>query len=232
MPCESALRSSGRDGEARSPQWDCHCTALSLPVTLFSMIDDRLHRQLGFIMEIDRLKGILRQTLLTGSRRQENDAEHSWHMAMMAVLLSEYANEPVDVLRVVKMILVHDIVEIDAGDTYCYDAAAAVGKADRERKAADRIFNLLPSDQAAEMRGLWDEFETRSTPESRFANALDRLQPVMLNYFTDGVAWRSHDVSREAVLKRNSPIGDGAAKLWEYAKALIDDAVRKGYLRG
>ena len=196
------------------------------------MIDDRLHRQLGFILEIDRLKGILRQTLLTGSRRQENDAEHSWHMAMMAVLLSEYANEPVDVLRVVKMILVHDIVEIDAGDTYCYDAVAAVGKEEREKKAADRIFNLLPPDQAGKMRGLWDEFEARRTPESRFANALDRLQPVMLNYFTDGVAWRSHDVSRDAVLKRNSPIGDGASKLWEYAKALIDDAVRKGYLRG
>jgi putative hydrolase of HD superfamily len=193
------------------------------------MSEDRLAKQVQFILEVDRLKNVLRQTPLRGGR-QENSAEHSWHMALLAVVLAEYANEPVDVLRVVKMILVHDVVEVDAGDTYCYDVQANVGKEERERRAAERIFGLLPEDQAKELRGLWDEFEQRQTPESRFANAMDRVQPVMLNYLSGGKAWLEHGVSVGQVMQRNSPIEMGSKRLWEYIRGLIEDATEKGYL--
>lgn len=195
------------------------------------MGSERLARQLDFILEIDRLKGVLRQTWLTDRSRQENSAEHSWHLAVMAVLLAEHANAPVDVARVVKMLLVHDIIEVDAGDTFAYDDNAHLDKAEREQRAADRLFNLLPADQAAAVRALWDEFEGQATPDARFANALDRLQPMLLNYQTQGAAWRKHGVTTDLVLSRNQHMAAGSQALWDYASAMIADAVARGYLK-
>jgi putative hydrolase of HD superfamily len=190
-----------------------------------------LARQIQFVVEIDKLKGVLRQTWLMDGSRRENDAEHSWHLALMAVLLAEYAAEPnLDLLRVVKMLLVHDLVEIDAGDTFVYDKAGARDKAAREQKAAQRIFNILPPDQAGALRGLWDEFEARQTPEARFAAALDRLQPILHNYHTQGKAWRAHGITSEEVIAHNRHMAEGAPRLWQYARDLIRDAVEKGYL--
>jgi putative hydrolase of HD superfamily len=193
---------------------------------------ERLSRQIAFILEIDRLKHVLRRSLTgsPGERRRENSAEHSWHLALMAVLLAEHANGAIDVSRVVKMVLVHDLVEIDAGDSYCYDDRAALDKEAREQCAAERIFALLPEDQALEMRGLWDDFEARQTPEAKFANAIDRLQPVMLNHYSQGQAWRENGVTRDRVIARNRPIEEGSAGLWAFARGLIEDAVKKGYL--
>jgi putative hydrolase of HD superfamily len=192
--------------------------------------DDRLGRQLRFVVELDRLKGVLRRTLLTDRSRRENSAEHSWHLAMLAVMLVEHAREPVDILRVLKMVLVHDVVEIDAGDTYCYDPAANQGKAEREERAAERLFGLLPADQADELGALWREFELRATPESRFAAALDRLQPLLNNYLTEGTTWREHGVGLEQVVARNAPMADGAPGLWRLAESFLADAVDRGYL--
>lgn len=196
------------------------------------MTDTRLDQQLAFVIEIDRLKTIYRQTVLIADpSRYENDAEHSWHLAIMAALLLEHAAKPgLDLLRVIKMVLAHDIVEIDAGDTFCYDDEAHHDKAEREQKAADRIFALLPENQAREMRALWEEFEARETPEARYAAALDRLQPLLHNYNTQGAAWKKHHVRMEQVLSRNAHMRDGAPELWAYAEALIRDAVDKGYL--
>ena len=193
---------------------------------------DRLAEQLRFALEIDKLKHVLRRTSTAAGdqRRRENTAEHSWHFALMVFLLAEYANAPIDLLKTVKMALVHDIVEVDAGDTYCYDAAANLDKADRERCAAERIFGLLPADQAKELRDLWEEFEARQTPESKFANAIDRLQPVLLNYHAQGESWRENGITKAKVLARNEPIGEGSVALWDYAKKLLDAAVREGYL--
>jgi putative hydrolase of HD superfamily len=184
---------------------------------------DRLSRQLDFIAELDKLKRILRQTLVIGGSRQENSAEHSWHLAVMAVLLSEHAREAVDVQRVVKMLLIHDVVEIDAGDTFCYDAAASIGKEERERRAAERLFGLLPEEQAKELRDLWEEFEARGTAEAQFANALDRLQGLLQNYHNNGGTWRLHQVSREQVLKRMEPIRDASPELWTYVLQVIEE---------
>ena len=194
------------------------------------MASDRLTRQIQFILEVDKLKSILRRSYLLNQQRHENSAEHSWHLAMMAILLHEYANEMVDLLHVVKMVLVHDLVEIDAGDTYCYDDAANADKAERERQAADRIFAILPDEQGKEICDLWEEFEERSTPEAKFANALDRMMPMMHNYYTKGKAWREHNVGSDKVLGRNSVMKDGSEKLWEFTQSLIKDAVEKGYL--
>jgi len=190
----------------------------------------RLKRQLAFIVEIDKLKSVFRQTLLTDGSRYENDAEHSWHIAVMAILLSEYAADKVDAHRVVKMLLVHDMVEVYAGDTFCYDEKAALDKDEREQKGAERLFALLPPDQAGEFTALWDEFEKRGTPEARFAAALDRLQPLLHNYHTHGAAWQKHGVTSDKVLVRNRHIGEGAPALWVYAEGLIREAVNKGYL--
>lgn len=194
------------------------------------MTHDRLHRQIQFILEIDKLKSILRQSYLLNKERHENSAEHSWHLAMMAIVLQEYSNQEVDLLHVLKMLLVHDVVEIDAGDTYCYDEQANSDKAEREQKAANRIFALLPPDQERELRSLWEEFEARRTPEAKFANALDRLMPMMHNYYTRGKSWRENNVGSDSVLERNAVMREGAEKLWEFAQSLIDDAVEKGYL--
>ena len=196
------------------------------------MSEDRLSQQLRFILEMDELKHVLRQTLLPGDQRRENDAEHSWHLALMAVILQEHAAVEVDITRVLTMHLIHDLVEIHAGDTFAYDEAGHEDKEERERAAADRIFVLLPDDQGQEMRALWDEFEERVTPESRYAAALDRLQPLLLNYHTDGAAWVKHGIRHEQVVKRNAHIAEGAPALWEFARRLIDDALKEGKLAG
>ncbi|MGD8368237.1 MAG: HD domain-containing protein [Desulfobacterales bacterium] len=193
--------------------------------------DERLDRQLAFVLEIDRLKQVRRQTLLTDRSRQENAAEHSWHMAVMAILLAENARqEDLDLLRVLQMLVIHDIVEIDAGDTFCYDDEGRRDQRQREEAAADRIFGLLPEDQGAHIRALWEEFEARETPEARFAAALDRLQPLLHNFTTAGLQWRIHGVTREKVIERNGVMKDGAPDLWRRARALIDEAVEKKHL--
>lgn len=191
---------------------------------------ERLERQISFLLEIDKLKTILRRTYILHADRSENTAEHSWHLALTAMILAEYANEPMDVSRVIKMVLIHDIVEIDAGDTYLYDAAGALDKAERERAAADRLFGILPSDQGREFRELWDEFESRQTIESRFASALDRFIPQLHNYHTQGRTWKEHGITSGRVLERNACIADGSCTLWEWAQALLNDAVEKGFL--
>jgi len=195
--------------------------------------DERLCKQLTFVIEIDRLKDVLRQTYLMNGTRRENDAEHSWHISLMAVLLSEYADdEEIDILRVVRMLLVHDLVEIDAGDTFAYDEVGYRDKAQRENAAAERIFALLPGDQAGEFRGLWEEFEARKSPDSRFAAAMDLLQPVLHNYETKGVTWKKYGITLPQVMRRIAPIREGSEALWEYASTLVDDAVGRGYLDG
>jgi putative hydrolase of HD superfamily len=195
------------------------------------MGNDRLARQIRFIVEADKLKEILRQTLLTQSRRRENDAEHSWHLCLLAIVLAEHANTPdLDVPRVLKMLLLHDLVEIDAGDTYAYDTAGQAGQHEREARAADRIFGLLPADQTAEFRALWEEFEARRTPEAKFAAAIDRFQPMLLNCLTEGAKWREHGVTSDRVIARNRHIADGSAELWTYAGEMIEAAVAAGHL--
>ena len=192
----------------------------------------RLKRQIEFILEIDRLKQVLRQTVITDKSRQENSAEHSWHIALMTIILSEYAENPqIDVFQVVKMLLIHDLVEIDAGDTFCYDNHARESQHERELAAANRIFNILPKDQARQLQALWEEFEARQTLNSRFANALDRLQPLINNYYTNGKAWKKHGVKRQQVVARNCRIEDGAPELWRYALKLIENAAVQGILR-
>jgi len=192
----------------------------------------RFKSQIEFILEIDKLKKILRRTPLLDRSRQENSAEHSWHIALIVLVLAEYADEDhLDLLQVIKLLLAHDLVEIDAGDTYCYDESGVQDQNKREKKAADRIFNILPEDQAKSFRALWDEYEDRSTPESRFANALDRFQPLLHNYFTEGHSWRQHRIQKKQVLSRMQPVDEGSAFLWDYVVTLIDDAVEKGLLK-
>ncbi len=184
-----------------------------------------------FILEADKLKEVFRQNILTQSRRAENSAEHSWHFALMVITLAEHANGPgLDVLRVLKMVLIHDLVEVDAGDTFAYDTANLAGQHEREARAADRIFGLLPPDQTAEFRALWDEFEARETPEARFAAACDRLHPMLLNARTEGYAWQKHGITRDRVLARNAHIAEGSAGLWDYALAMVNEAVAAGHL--
>jgi putative hydrolase of HD superfamily len=191
----------------------------------------RLQQQIGFLVEIDKLKKVLRQTWLLDQSRYENDAEHSWHIAVTAMLFREYADDPnVDLLRVIKMLLVHDLVEIDAGDTYAYDEKACLQQPEREQMAEGRIFSLLPPDQAVEFRGLWEEFEARQTPAARYAAALDRFQPLLHNYLTGGRAWLDHAVTADRVFARNRSVLDGAPRLGQYAEDLIRDAVAKRYL--
>lgn len=189
---------------------------------------DRLARQLQFIIEIDKLKSVYRRTYLIDGARNENSAEHSWHLALLAIVLAEHANEPLDVSKVVKMVLVHDIVEIDAGDTYIYGAQG--DKTERERLAAERIFGLLPPDQEAEFRGLWEEFESGATAEARFATALDRFVPQLHNYHTQGRSWKEHGITAERVLTRNVEMSHGSVTLWEWTQILIERAVTEGLL--
>ncbi len=183
---------------------------------------NRLAKQMAFLREIDRLKQVQRRSLLLHEDRWENSAEHSWHVAMAVWVLAEHANEPVDVCRVVGMMLLHDIVEIDAGDTFVYDEAAMAGKSERERRAAERLFGLLPEDQARQFRDLWDEFEAGETAEARFAAAVDRLLPVTHNHGTGGKSWRMHGVEKTQVLRRNAPMAEGSEALWQEARRMIE----------
>lgn len=196
------------------------------------MENERIEKQFDFFREIDKEKFIGRQTYLTGAGRKENDAEHAWHMAVMAILLSEYANEEIDVLKTVTMILIHDIVEIDAGDTYAYDEEGKATQRDRELQAACRLFGILPEDQGARLRALWDEFEAAETPEAKFARAMDNIQPLMLNAATDGKAWREHGVHLAQVLARQERTKFGSEELWNYAyETFIEPNVEKGNLK-
>lgn len=193
---------------------------------------ERLSQQMEFLIEVDKLKEIFRQSLLADSSRHENDAEHSWHMAMMAIILKEYAPEGTDILHSIKMMLIHDLVEIYAGDTYLYDEKGNADKDEREKLAADKIFGLLPKEQGEEMKALWYEFEACETKESGFANTLDRLQPVLLNYLTKGVMWQKHGVSSDMVIKKGYRLMENAdEKIKAYYLKLINESVEKGYLK-
>ena len=193
------------------------------------MEKSRIEKQFEFILEADKEKSILRQTLLSDGKAHENDADHAWHMALMCILLSEYANEPIDVLRTISMILIHDIVEIDAGDTYAYDAQVLSTQSEREQKAADRLYSLLPDDQRDKLRALWEEFEEGKTPEAKFARALDNVQPAMLNNATDGARWVCHAVKLSQILRRNKNTAEGSAALWDYSyNHFIKPNVEKG----
>ncbi|MCC6580226.1 MAG: HD domain-containing protein [Phycisphaeraceae bacterium] len=191
---------------------------------------DRLEQQVRFILEIDKLKQVFRRSLITDGSRRENDAEHSWHFAVMIAVFGEYAPESVDLLRVLKIALIHDIVEIDAGDVNIYDQAGRQQAVEHEKKAAQRIFSLLPDDQAGEYRALWEEFETRKTPEAKFARVFDRLQPFLLNYATRGMYWKEHHVTFDQVMKLNRPIVEaGAPALVPFFERLLFDAREKKY---
>lgn len=181
------------------------------------MEKSRLEKQMEFCLEIDKEKFISRQTYLSDGKRRENDAEHAWHMGIMTMILSEYANEKIDVLKTIGMLLIHDLVEIYAGDTYCYDEAGKETQRQRELEAAERLFGLLPADQGEKMRALWDEFEAWDTPEAKFAHTMDCIQPTMLNAATNGISWVEHGVGLSQVLGRNRRTGEGSEALWNYS---------------
>lgn len=195
-------------------------------------MNERLKKQMEFALELDKEKRIGRQTYLTEAIRKENDAEHAWHLALMIMLLSEYANEEIDVLKTISMAIIHDVIEIDAGDTYAYDDAGNATKREREQKAADRIFHILPEDQEKYFRGLWEEFEEAKTAEAKFAHAMDAVQPIMLNDATDGLAWREHQMCQSKVRKRiSTKIRPGSETLFEYVDRLVEKNVEKGNLK-
>jgi putative hydrolase of HD superfamily len=195
-------------------------------------LDARLREQFGFLIEIDRLKTVVRQSPLVAADRRENDAEHSWHLAMMVILLAEYSDRPIDVGHTLRLVLVHDLVEIYAGDTPLYDDAAGVDQQEREERAADVLFGLLPGDQAERLRALWDEFEARETDEARFAKAMDRLQPLLLNWMARGGTWKTPGVTADNVRARKAVIGDASAPLGEAARQIIDEGEARGWVRG
>ena len=190
----------------------------------------RLDQQLSFVVELDKLKTVQRQSPLTDRSRRENSAEHSWHLAVMAAVLAEYAGGPIDIPKTVRMLLVHDVVEIDAGDTFAFDAAANLDKPARERRAAERIFGLLPPEQAHDFRALWEEFEAVATPEAQFANALDRLGPFLQNSSTEGGTWRTHHVTRAQVMQRMEPIRLYLPVLWPRVLEFINYACTRGWV--
>lgn len=191
----------------------------------------RLEKQIDFILEADKEKNIIRQTHLSGNGRRENDAEHAWHMAIMVYLLREYANEEIDVAKAMMMALIHDIVEIDAGDTYAYDPKGLETQKAREEQAAERIFALLPGDQGEELRSLFEEFEASKTPESRFVRAMDNFQPLLLNDSNDGSDWREHEIEKDQVMKRHINTKLGSNTIWECAKKIIEKHVRNGNIK-
>lgn len=196
------------------------------------LISERMEKQIEFIVTIDQLKDITRQSITTGSRRNENDAEHSWHLAVMAILLSEYAEEQnIDLLKVIKMVLIHDLVEIYAGDTYCYDEKANEDKAEREQEAAERLFSILPQDQGEELMNLWREFEEMETYEAAFAACLDRFQPLLLNYNTEGHTWQRPGVNSEKVRKRVEVAKEKVPQLYAYIDRLIQNSIARGILK-
>ncbi len=192
---------------------------------------ERFSKQMDFILEIDKLKKVIRQTALADGSRQENDSEHTWHIATMAILLSEYSNQPsLDILKVLKMLLIHDLVEIYAGDTFAYDAIGNSHKEKREQEAAKKIFGLLPGDQKEELHSLWREFEDEESPEARFAAAVDKLQPLILSFNNKGWSWAKHGVVGSQVLENKKTIGLGSTVLWKFAKDLVRKAIENGYL--
>jgi len=193
-------------------------------------VNGRLEKQLEFLLEIDKVKNVFRQTHLSGNGRKENDAEHSWHMAVMAYFLKEYANEKVDIAKVMLMCLIHDIVEIDAGDTYAYDSSALQTQKDREETAKKRIFSILPKEQAKELTDLFDEFEEYKTAESKFAHAMDNLQPLILNNSNGGGDWREHNVTVEQIYTRQTKTKLGSEKLFEVTNLIIQENIKKGNL--
>ena len=195
------------------------------------MMDERLKSQLAFLLEIDKEKNILRQTHLSGNGRRENDAEHAWHMAIMAYLLREYSNEPVDIGKVMLMCLIHDIVEIEAGDTYAYDSAGLKTQKAREDEAKEKLYSLLPEDQKEELILLFDEFEEAATPEARFARAMDNLQPLLLNHSNNGGDWRAHEVTAQQVYTRQSRTKAGSEKLYEFTDQILKEHIRKGNIK-
>lgn len=195
------------------------------------MNNERLRKQLEFLIEIDKMKNIYRQTYVLNEDRRENDAEHSWHIAILAFLLAEYSDNQIDIMKTMKMLLIHDIVEIDAGDTYCYDEKGNMTKAERENKAADRIFGILPSDQQKEFHELWREFEDGSSDEAKFAAVLDRIQPLILNYTKNGISWKEHGTCRSQVLGRYKNTSEASELLTGLAKEIIDNAVNEGILK-
>lgn len=193
---------------------------------------ERLEKQLALLIELDQLKSVLRRTRVkSADRRLENSGEHSWHVALMAVLMQEHANAPIDIARVMKMLLIHDVVEIDAGDTFVYDVAASKEQEEKELKAAERLFGMLPSDQGDELFALWKEFEAAQSDDAKYAKALDRLIPMLLNYHNDGQSWKEHGVTREQALTINKRIEFGSVTLWGKAKELIEEATEKGWLK-
>ena len=194
-------------------------------------MNDRIKKQFDFILEADKEKKIERQTYISDASRHENDAEHAWHMAIMIYLLKEYASEEFDLAKAMMMALIHDIVEIDAGDTYAYDTAALATQKEREERAAERIYGLLPDDQRDELRALFEEFEACETAEARFARTMDNFQPLLLNNCNGGADWREHDVSRSKVVKRQELSRLGSREIWEYSRGIIDDNVEKGNLK-
>lgn len=193
---------------------------------------ERLEKQIQFIVEIDKVKNIFRQNYLADGERKENDAEHSWHIALMAYLLQEYSEKPVDVSKVMLMVLIHDLVEIDAGDTYAYDAAGAETKRLREEAAADRIFGLLPVDQGRYFRELWEEFETYETPEGKYAHLLDNFQPLLLNDVSGGLSWKEHQVKKSQIYKRNEKIEETSETIWNCMKEIIQKHIDCGDVEG
>ncbi|RTZ16684.1 HD domain-containing protein [Vibrio aquaticus] len=193
---------------------------------------ERLEKQLALLMELDQLKSVLRRTRVkSAEKRLENSAEHSWHVALMAILMEEHANAPVDIARVVKMLLLHDIVEIDAGDTFVYDAVASAEQEEKELAAATRLFGLLPEEQGKELHELWLEFESAESDDAKFAKALDRIIPMLLNYHNQGQSWQEHGVTREQALTVNQKIELGSQALWNKAKQIIEEATKNGWLK-
>lgn len=196
------------------------------------MASDRLAKQLELIIELDQLKAVLRRTRVKAAgKRLENTAEHSWHVALMAILLQEHANEPVELNKVLKMLLLHDIVEIDAGDTFVYDTAASTEQSEKELQAADRLFGMLPEDQGEELKSIWLEFEQAQSAEARFAKAIDRIIPILMNHNNQGQSWVEHDIAKQQVIDINSRIDKGSKVLWEKTLEIIDEAVNKGWLK-
>lgn len=194
------------------------------------MIDERLHKQISFILKIDEEKNVLRQTHLCNHGRRENDAEHAWHMAVMAYLLQEYSNEEIDIAKTMIMCLIHDIVEIEAGDTYAYDIEGKKSQKEREEKAANHLFSLLPQDQAKELRSIFEEFDEGNTPEARFARAMDNFQPLLLNHSNGGGDWREHGVTRSIIETRQAKTQYGSKRIYEVTEDILDEHVRNGEL--
>lgn len=198
----------------------------------FDFLDnDRLKKQIEFLVEIDKMKNVFRRTVLIDKSRRENDAEHSWHFAMLALILNEYCSEEIDVSRVIKIAICHDLVEIYAGDTFAYDAEGHKDKEEREKKAAEKLFSILPEDEGEEIKELWQEFENKETPEARFANVCDRFQPLVHNFMTDGHTWKEGDVHAPQVLERMSVIKESAPEIWNAVTKIVSESVKKGILK-